>query len=68
MTTIVYGPAGCGKTRNSALLADHFGASRVVDGWQPGMRKPAGALLLTNVAGVRGAVPYSSLQAQLNLP
>ena len=33
MSLIVYGPAGCGKTRNARRLAKHFGLKRVVDEW-----------------------------------
>lgn len=33
MITVVYGPPGSGKTRNSAALARHFRARRVLDGW-----------------------------------
>lgn len=28
---IIYGPAGCGKTRNAERLMEHFGLTRIVD-------------------------------------
>lgn len=31
MNVIVYGPQGCGKTRNADILARFFGCSKVVD-------------------------------------
>lgn len=33
MITIVYGPMGCGKTRNADQLRRFFAARRIVDGW-----------------------------------
>lgn len=36
MTWIVWGPAGCGKTRNRDAIVKHFGASGFVDDWSPG--------------------------------
>lgn len=62
MAVIVYGPQGCGKTQNSAVIAAHFNCSRVIDGWAPGDSAPEGALVLTNVPGVAGAIPFSSLE------
>ncbi len=29
---IVYGPQGCGKTRNAARIAKHFGLVKIIDG------------------------------------
>jgi hypothetical protein len=29
---VVYGPAGCGKTRNAEALRLHYGMDRVIDG------------------------------------
>lgn len=45
---IVYGPQGCGKTRNAEALRKAFGAKRIVDDWWPGDPAPRGALLLTH--------------------
>ena len=33
MTTIVWGPPGCGKTHNAERLREHFGCDRIVDEW-----------------------------------
>lgn len=51
-TVIVYGPQGCGKTRNSEKMRRAFGLDTVIDDWQPGSngqpRIPkTGALVLT---------------------
>lgn len=61
MSKIVYGPQACGKTRNAAALAKHFGLSRVVDDWAPGDEMLDDALLLTNedMSGVEGATAFS---------
>lgn len=45
----VFGPAACGKTRNSQRLADDYGCKRIVDGWSKGDRLTNGALHLSNV-------------------
>lgn len=37
---IVWGPPGCGKTRNAEKLRKHFGCARIVDGWSRGDRQP----------------------------
>lgn len=50
MTAIVYGPPGCGKTRNAIHLAHHFKVKRIVDDWDPERHDlTIGALHLTNV-------------------
>lgn len=35
-SVIVYGPKGCGKTRNAERLRAHFGLDHVIDDWAPG--------------------------------
>ena len=45
-TVIVYGPPRCGKTRNKASLAKHFGCDTVVDGWSEDQPIVQGALHL----------------------
>jgi hypothetical protein len=54
---IVYGPMGCGKTRNAAALAKLFCKSRVIDDWKPGMMLPNDALALT-CQFVDGAIAF----------
>ena len=34
-TIVVFGPQGCGKTRNAEALAAHFGLRFIVDDWSP---------------------------------
>lgn len=45
---IVVGQQACGKTRNAQALAAHFGKTRVIDDYQPGMQLTASDLALTN--------------------
>lgn len=52
---IVFGVAGCGKTRNAELLRKMLGCSKIVDSWEPGQRLVDGALHLTNAGAVREA-------------
>ena len=49
MTLIVYGPRGCGKTKNAEALAKHFGCSRILDDWNGRDRFEGGTLALTNL-------------------
>lgn len=69
-TVFVYGPKGCGKTRNAERLRVLFGLDLVMDEWTSGSPCPPawGALVLTNLDGAawaktRGyaAVEYSSV-------
>jgi len=49
---LVYGPEGCGKTRDSQAIADALGLTEIVDDWQPGDPAPiTKALVLTNHLG-----------------
>ena len=49
---IVYGPQGCGKTKNAQAIADALGLTEIVDDWQPGDPAPiTKALVLTNHLG-----------------
>lgn len=49
---LVYGPEGCGKTRDSKAIADALGLTEIVDDWQPGEDVPiTKALVLTNHPG-----------------
>lgn len=50
---VIYGPQGCGKTICTKLLAKHYGATKVADGWIPvsgqeGIAKDDVILVLTN--------------------
>ena len=47
----VYGPAGCGKTRNAEALRDYLCLTTIIDGWNAsdGVPPKFGALILTNV-------------------
>ena len=51
LTVIVYGPMGCGKTRNFRTLRDKFGCSDVIDDWSCIRNQPLkpGCLHLTNL-------------------
>ncbi len=55
---VVYGPKGCGKTRNAKAIAKAFGLGDIVDDWEPRTpvlkRQSVNTLFLTNVA------PYGS--------
>jgi hypothetical protein len=49
---LIYGPEGCGKTRDSQAIADALGLTEIVDDWQPGDPAPiTKALVLTNHLG-----------------
>lgn len=48
-TTIVYGPAGCGKTTNAEKLRKKYHCYHVADGWDPAIGElHARTLALTN--------------------
>lgn len=32
---VIYGPQGCGKTISANLLANHYGANKIADGFMP---------------------------------
>lgn len=50
VTTVVYGPQGCGKTTHAEALAEFLGCARVIDGLQfSGASLTPGALHLTSV-------------------
>lgn len=48
-TIVVYGPQGCGKTRQAQTLAAQHGCESIVDEWHEGAALVPGALHLTNV-------------------
>lgn len=44
---VVYGPQGCGKTRNAEELMSRYGCTAVRDEWDGEQPLPAGTLALT---------------------
>lgn len=65
---IIYGPRGCGKTRNAAALAKHYGKTTIIDDWTFSDLLPANAICLTNddaLAGVAAHRPPYSRRASL---
>ncbi|MBU1330902.1 MAG: hypothetical protein KJ884_01995 [Gammaproteobacteria bacterium] len=53
---LVYGPEGCGKTRDAGVIAQALGLTEIVDNWHPGQPVPrTKALVLTNVPGPHDA-------------
>lgn len=57
---VIYGPAGCGKTRNAEALAAHFGAATIVDSWDGTTPLRGSALALSNATGPE-SLAYSSM-------
>ena len=47
MCVIIYGPQGCGKTRNKEALRKAVGCDEVVDDWEPGDPVERNTLYLT---------------------
>jgi len=39
-TWYVFGPQGCGKTRNAAAIAKALGVTKIRDDWAPGQPHP----------------------------
>lgn len=67
-TVIVYGPMACGKTRNAARIAAHFGIDTIVDDWDESRHViTPGAIHLTNCPVRKGSVPCVNF-ADLQLP
>ncbi|NVM87602.1 SpoVK/Ycf46/Vps4 family AAA+-type ATPase [Variovorax sp. SG517] len=52
-SVIVYGPPGCGKTRNAKKLLKGFGLNRVEDCWDGKHLETVGVLYLTNEVPAR---------------
>ena len=55
-TIIVFGPPGCGKTRNAEMLRQHFRCREIVDGWDGDSPLPPDSLALTVVDCLRSGV------------
>lgn len=66
MSVIVYGPAGCGKTRFAKRLMKHFGMSRVIDEWKPGDEIPDNCLMLTEQP-CKGGIPFTQVAKELGI-
>ena len=64
---IVYGPQGCGKTRNAQAIAKHLGLTNIIDEWCPGYELPADTLALTDCRDVEGAVNFFDVMDALNV-
>lgn len=56
-SVIVYGPQGCGKSRNKQLLMNHFGLDKVIDDYVPGDKLQNQTLHLTSTP-CDGALDY----------
>lgn len=74
MSVIIYGPQGCGKTRNAEALAKHFGLNHIIDdgedengnSWHPGDPVPDDTLVLTNAPGIDGAISFDEAMASIS--
>ena len=64
-TVIIYGPQGCGKTRNAQLIAKTFGITAILDGWHGKGSVPEDTLVLTNVQGIEGARDYYQVMVEV---
>ncbi len=67
-TVVVYGPQGCGKSRNAGALMVRYGCERVQDNWDGVSPIAPGALVMTNVhppyaVGVDVVVPFGQALA-----
>ncbi len=66
-TIIIYGPQGCGKTRNAQVIAKHFKLSKIVEGWNGVDELEDGTLALTNVPNIAGAINFEETMKQISL-
>lgn len=69
MSLIIYGPQGCGKTRNAQRLAAHFGLTHILDDdeeWNEQRPLPADTLVLTNQEGIPGALNFHQVMALID--
>lgn len=71
-SVIVYGPQGCGKTRNAEALRIHFGLSTVCEADEWKVQPPlTDALILTNATPpdeVRRKLSFEEAMARLQGP
>lgn len=68
MSTIIYGPQGCGKTSNAKALAQHLGLSNIIDDWMPDDELPEDTLALTNAENVSGALNFFEVRSAMESP
>jgi len=63
---IIYGPAGCGKTRNAQTISNYFGLP-VLDGWSWDGRTtpPSHVVALTNDPTAPGALQFHEVMATI---
>ena len=67
MPAIIYGKQGCGKTTHAKALAAHYGKTRIVDDWRPGVAIPNNAIALTNVY-VEGCIMFGDAMKEAGIP
>lgn len=60
MSAIIYGPQGCGKTRNKEIIAKQCGLTNIIDNWKQGIDIPDNTIALTNI-GFLSLMPISPL-------
>lgn len=65
---IVYGPQGCGKTRNSQQLLKHFKCRKIVDDWDGVTRLTNGDMALTYRSPVRDGLSPNLGQPSYDKP
>jgi hypothetical protein len=53
---IIYGPNGCGKTLHAAEIAQFYGKTNIVDGWEWDQPIPDNALILTSDERLKNVV------------
>jgi hypothetical protein len=63
MSTIVYGPQGCGKNQEAGeKIAQHLGLSHVVRDWFPGMDVPEDSMIFSEFP-TEGALDFFEVMA-----
>lgn len=65
MSTIIYGPQGCGKTSKAKELAQFFGLNNIIDNWISGDELPEDTLALTNAENIPGALDFFKVKAAM---
>jgi len=57
-SVVVYGPTGCGKTRNAERMLKAFGLQFIYDGYSGEPLLPEGVLALTNRTDIPGSISF----------